>query len=335
LSDDVQNGELADELGDTPGEYAACAYVRDLAAGYVLGALEPDDQRRIEDHTVSCNACDRVVGQAKQAASMLSFTVKLATPPLDAKAQLFSRIAHSSRPQASALTSPTITIPASNAETTVALKPSRRWQLPGFARSDRGRVNLPLLAVPLATVPLVLALALVGSFAMSRQSQVGDLRAELLSAKSDLNDAHETLDTVDGFTAGENAKVYEIPGDGTKNNGGVHGKVIANPGTNEAMLMIWQLDNQPKGCTYQVILESKDGHVQTAAEFGVDSEGNGAAKLSLDEPFNNYTILHVKRKYMDSELSSTVTPIRDALIATIGPSGNPSYDRTEGPGSRR
>jgi hypothetical protein len=264
-----------------------------------------------------------------QTVSMLPFTSVFATPPPAVKAELFSRIALSSRPQRAAAAAPAVTIPASSPSTAASTtsQSPRRWQLPAFARGERGRINLPLLAVPIATVPLVIALALVGSLAMSRQSQVGDLKAELLSAKSDLNNAHETLDTVDGFTAQEDAKVYEIPGDGTKNNGGVHGKVIANPGTNEAMLMIWRLDNQPKGCTYEVLLESRDGHVKTAAEFGVDSEGHGAAKLALDEPFNNYTILHIKRKFTDAELTSTVTPISDALVATIGPSDNPFYDR--------
>jgi len=327
LSDDVQNGEDAEGLGESSGPYADCAYVQELAAGYALGALDPDDQQRIDDHLASCKACERVIAQALRTASMLPFTSTLASPPPAVKAELFSRIAHSSRPQRAAVPATSSTIPASYAESTIAPPPQRRWHLPAFARGERGRINLPLLAVPLATVPLVIALALVGSFAMSRQSQVGDLQAELLSARSDLDDAHEALDTVDGFTASEDAKVYEIPGDGTKNKGGAHGKVIANPGTNEAMLMIWRLDNKPKGCTYQVLLESKDGHLKNVAEFGVDSEGHGAAKLSLDEPFNNYMILHIKRKYTDSELVSTVTPIGDALVATIGPSDNPFYDR--------
>jgi hypothetical protein len=327
LSDDDQNRANAERRGDSPGSYAECAYVHDLAAGYALNALDPDDQQHVDDHVAACKACDLVIAQAMQTVAMLPFTAKLVSPPLDAKAQLFSRIAHSSRPQTGTLPSRTPTIPASSAEQTTQPQPSRRWQLPTFGRRERGRINLPLLAVPLATVPLVVALALLGTFAMSSQSKVGDLRAELLSARSDLNDAHETLDTVEGFTASEDAKVYEIPADGAKNNGGAHGKVIANPGTNEAMLMIWRLDNKPKGCTYQVVLESKDGQMQTAAEFGVDNEGHGAAKLSLDEPFDNYAILHIKRKYTDDELVSTVTPISDSLVATIGPSDNPFYDR--------
>ncbi|MFL5762066.1 MAG: zf-HC2 domain-containing protein [Thermomicrobiales bacterium] len=324
---DVRNREGAERPDGTSGQYGDGTHVHDLAAGYALGALDPEDQQQVDDHVAACNACERAIAQAMQTVAMLPFAAALANPPLDAKAQLFTRIAHASRPQATQMPASTLTIPASNSEKAPLALPSHRWQVPVFGRGDRGRFNLPAIVTPLATIPLVLALAVVGSFAMSSQSKVSDLRADLLSAQGDLNDAHETLDTVDGFTASDDAKVYELIGQDGKSSGSAHGKVIANPGTNEAMLMIWRLDNQPKGCRYEVTLEGKDGHEETAAEFGVDSEGHGAAKLSLAAPFNSYMMLHVKRKYSDAELVSTVAPVNDALVATISTGDSPFFDR--------
>jgi hypothetical protein len=327
---DVENREGAQGRGDSSGQYAECAYIHDLAAGYALGALDSDDQQRINDHITACVACDQIIAQEMQTVAMLPFTTVAATPPLHAKAELFSRIAQSSRPQTANAPSPTVTIPASNAEKTTVPPPSRRWKLPPFGHGDashRGRINFPLLATPLATVPLVIALAVLGSFAMSSQSKVTDLRAELLSARTDLNDASEAFDAVDNFKASDDAKVYELPGQGGPDDGGVHGKVIANPGTTEAMLMIWRLDSEPKDCRYEVLLESKDGGTVRAAEFGVDSEGHGAAKLSLAQPFNDYVMLHIKRKYSDPDVIGTQIPTSDALVAKIGPGSTQVFDR--------
>jgi hypothetical protein len=327
---DDQNREGARGRGDSSGRYAECAYVDDLAAGYALGALESDDQQRINDHITACKSCDQVITQAMQTVAMLPFTTVSATPPLHAKAELFARIAQSSRLQTANAPSPTVTIPASNAETTNVPPPPRRWKLPPFGRGDaspRARINFPLLATPLATVPLVIALAVLGSFAMSSQSKVSDLRAELLSARTDLNDASEAFDAVDNFKASDDAKVYELPAQGGTDEGGVHGKVIANPGTTEAMLMIWRLDNEPKDCRYEVLLENKDGGMVRVAEFGVDSEGHGAAKLSLAQPFNDYVMLRIKRKYADPNVVGTQIPSNDALIAKIGPGSTQVFDR--------
>jgi len=308
-----------------PGRYAECAYVQDLAAGFALGALEPDEEQQVRDHLAACRACERVVERIRQAVAMLPFASAPAVPPLHAKAALFSRIAQSSRPQT--VPAASMTIPASHVETTVS-QTTRRWQIPFVGRGNHtGRFNLPAFATPLATVPLVIALALVGSFALSSQSKVGDLRSELLSARSDLDNAHEALDAVDNFPTTDDTEVYELPGQGTKNNGSAHGKVIANPGTTDAMLMIWQLSNEPKGCTYEVVLEDDDGSVVHAGDFGVDNEGNGATRLSLTQPFNTYRVVHIKRKYTTTDVVGTQVPTDDALVAVIDLNSNPVYDR--------
>jgi hypothetical protein len=322
---DDQHRELAGEEGGGTGRYAECAYVQELAAGFALGALDPEDNEKIIDHLAACPPCRWIVSQARQTVSMLAFSSPAAAPPLHAKAALFSRIAQSSRTPTE-LPSPTVTIPASNADSRTAPATESRWRLPLFGRPDASRPSrlyLPLLA----TVPLVLALALVGGFAMTSQADVDDLQAQLLSVRQDLNDTQESLDTVDEFRARADTMVYELPGQEGEGSDGARGTVFANPGTNEAVLMVSGLEDEPKDCRYEVWLEGPDGYVVRAAEFGVDSEGRSAVWLNLNQPFDDYTTLHIKRKNAETDLLSTQVPSGDALYAKIGPDVDRIFDR--------
>jgi hypothetical protein len=323
---DDQNREFAGDNGDESGRNAECAYVRELAAGFALGALDPEEHQTVVDHIAACPSCRWIVSQSKQAAAMLPFSTPTATPPLHAKAALFSRIAQSSRAATAEIPVSSPTIPASNAGPTPTPLPDQRWRLPLFGRPNSARPSrfyLPLLA----TVPLVLALALVGGFAMTSQDDVDDLQAQLLSVRGDLNDTQDSLDTVDDFPAQTDTVVYELPGFEGSGDGNAHGTVLANPGTNDAVLLVSGLDPKPEDCRYEVWLEGHDGYMIRAAEFGVDDEGRNAVKLALDQPFNNFMTLHVKRKDGNTDLINSDVPAGDAIYAKIAPNVDQIFEQ--------
>jgi hypothetical protein len=323
---DDQNRGFAGGNGDEPGRGAECAYIQDLAAGFALGALETDDRETVVDHIAACPPCRWIVSQSKQTAAMLSFSIPAAPPPLHAKAALFSRIAQSSRTTPGETPSPSLTIPASNSGPAPASVPEQRWRLPLFGRphsSHQSRFYMPLVA----TVPLVLALALVGGFALTSQADINDLRAQLLSTKQDLNDTQASLDTVDNFVAQDDTVIYELPGVEGGGIGDAHGTVLANPGTNDAVLLVSGLSAKPKDCRYEVWLEGRDGFMTRAAEFGVDDEGRNAVKLALEQPFNDFMTLHVKRKDGETDLINSDVPSGDAMYAKIIPNAEQIFDK--------
>jgi Putative zinc-finger len=323
---DDQNRDFAGGNGDESGRYAECAYVHELAAGFALGAVDPEDHQKVLDHIAACPPCRLIINQSQQTAAILPFSTPTAAPPLHAKAALFSRIAQSSRTTTANIPTPSVTIPASMAGPAPTPLPDQRWRLPLFGRPDSSRPSrlyLPLLA----TVPLVIALAIVGGFAMTSQADVDSLQAQLLSVRRDLNDTQESLDAVDEFVARPDTMVYELPGLNGEGSGDARGTVLANPGTNDAVLLVSGLEDKPKDCRYEVLLEGRDGFVVRVAEFGVDNEGRSAVKLSLSQPFDDFMTLHVRRKNSSADIINSEVPPGDAIYAQIRPDLEQIFDQ--------
>jgi hypothetical protein len=321
---DDQHRIAAGENGDDPGRFAECEFVQESAAVFALRALDAEDDRRVRNHLLACAQCRSIVDREKHTVALLPFSTPTVSPPLDAKAALFSRIAQTARDDNALTPMPSLTIPASTGPTEPAAQ--HRWQLPHFGRSDSPRLSrfsLPLFA----TVPLVIALALVGGLAMSSQSDVRDLRGQLLSVRQDMSDTQESLDSVGDFTAQANTTVYPLPGRGGIGFGGAHGTLLANPGTNDAILLIAGLEDNPKDCRYEVWLEGQDGFMTHAAEFGVDKEGRSAVRLSIDQPLEHFMMLHIRRKNGTSDLLNSQMPAGDTIYAKIEPDVQRIFDR--------
>jgi anti-sigma-K factor RskA len=69
----------------------------DDAGAYVLGALEPDEQRAFERHIESCPACRREIEQLAVAADALPRAVEQVDPPPSLKASLMATVAADAR----------------------------------------------------------------------------------------------------------------------------------------------------------------------------------------------------------------------------------------------
>jgi hypothetical protein len=301
-----------------------CAYVQELAAPYVMAALEPDEQRRVDRHRNRCHTCEQLIVEAREAVSFLAYSVPMIAPPARAKTSLMDRIAQTAQvesrfPQpalAAATALPTLTIPSSRG----ALAPipegweeanrSRSVPVPGRAgRFGRFRPNWQLIATPLATVPLVLALGIVGVWAMNtqnrlsaRSAEVHTLSAENVALRDRLDSVNDALADVDGFIEAADAKRYDVVPSATSNSNAV-GQVIANPGTDDAMLVVKGLSGGH--AMYEVLLESNSGSLVPAGELPVSEDGAGKTVLELSQPFATYRSVHVKPKTDDGSFGTT------------------------------
>jgi hypothetical protein len=317
-----------------------CVYVQDLVAPYVMAALDPEEQRRIDRHRNRCLACDGLIAQTRETVCYLAFAAPIVTPPARAKSALMGRIAQERQaeslfrqPTLAAATAPTVTIPSSRG----ALAPipqgwaegnrTRQQLLPAkTGRGGRFRPNWQLFATPLATVPLILALGIVGVWAMNTQNrlsassaQVQSLNQEVASLNGRVSALNQTLREVDDFIVAADAKRYDMTASRGDAASKAVGQVIANPGTDEALVWVEGLDDRHS--TYEILLESNGGSMVSAGELPVSEDGVGKMVLKLNQPFATYRSVHVKPKADDNSggSSDSVPPSApDALSGVIG-----------------
>jgi hypothetical protein len=203
-----------------------------------------------------------------------------------------------------------------------------------LARTGRFRPNWQLLATPLATVPLVLALGIVGVWALNTQNRLSARSAEVqaLSLQVDtlngrVSALNNTLDDVDKFIQAPDAMRYDMTANAGASTSKAVGQVIANPGTDEAMLVVKGLSGSHS--MYEVLLESNGGNMIPAGDLPVSSDGAGKAVLKLDQPFSSYRSVHVKLKSDDNSAGSSDSALPDApdaLSGVIDPSLGGSAD---------
>ena len=70
-----------------------CDQVRDLAAAYVLGALERDEEQAVRDHVATCPAVHEELAQLAGVVPYLAETVEPAEPPESLKARILAAAA--------------------------------------------------------------------------------------------------------------------------------------------------------------------------------------------------------------------------------------------------
>jgi anti-sigma-K factor RskA len=83
---------------DTPMSHSE---YEELAAGYVLGALEPDDEHAFQQHLSGCSVCEANVRELEAVVGELAY----AAPPVDPPDTLWAGIRREIRPEAARRTS--------------------------------------------------------------------------------------------------------------------------------------------------------------------------------------------------------------------------------------
>jgi anti-sigma-K factor RskA len=68
-------------------------HIEDLAEGYALGALEPNERTLVEEHVAVCPPCKQHVNGIADTAHMLALVAPPVVPPLSCKRKLMEKVA--------------------------------------------------------------------------------------------------------------------------------------------------------------------------------------------------------------------------------------------------
>jgi anti-sigma-K factor RskA len=153
-----------------------------LAAGYVLGALEPDDEHAFQRHLDGCAQCEASVRELEEVVGELAYTA----PPVDPPATLWASIRREVRPE--------------------RRRPQPR---PGGAQPQPRRAVAPLLA-RLAAAAAIVALAALSVWNLNLRDQNASYRnqvAALEQAARLLNEPNASRIALRGAAAGAQATV--------------------------------------------------------------------------------------------------------------------------------
>jgi anti-sigma-K factor RskA len=160
---------------DTPMSHSE---YEELAAGYVLGALEPDDEHVFRRHLDGCAACEANVRELEAVVGELAYAV----PQVDPPDTVWAGIRREIRPEA-------VHRPA-------VPQPDMPGAAPGAGRRGRGRRMLPGLAAAAAIV-LVAALSVWNLNLRDENAVYRDRVAALERATQLANDPNAALVSLD------------------------------------------------------------------------------------------------------------------------------------------
>lgn len=269
-------------------------HVDELIEGYALDALETDERELVDRHCRDCADCGRRLAEVARTVGFLAFDVRPSRPSPDVKIRLMTRIAHAQRELVGipATTwrgrrrSSSATIPASRPMPAAAARPAPVAEPPArgfgsFRVPRRGGWSTALVGAP-----LVLALALTGAWAMQLRGQV-DERGEQVT---DLEARLANLGSLIGASA--NSTAYPLSRGSS--DVAARGQLIADPDKGQATLYM-QMDDPDPNRTLQVLVY-KEGRISMTGDVKFDDDGNGLARLPLDEPLSAYERVAVKAK---------------------------------------
>ena len=329
---------------------ALCPAMPDLAPGFALGSLEPEETEAVEHHLPSCPACAKLVEDARRTAAVLPFLVKAVAPPPDVRAALFTRIAQTQQfaagatphPVATPRVDPSVTFPPSRLDPKgerVARAPRRRLRLPtvgDFVGRTQGQTAPssgtsqpahpasgswrnwpgPLVPIMTPTVPLLVILAVVGGWAMTQYNQANEMAT--------YQDLWGTMDNVlqaDDGTMFNMESTDAVPPT-------VKGRVVAELDAERAMLMTWGLDDRDGSVSYAVWVE-RNGRFIPAGDLDVDDRGHAREMIELDGRLREFQRVVVTATTVDADGVATVVDVLTAAITPAGPAGG-GLDGTEG-----
>ena len=174
---------------DTPMSHSE---YEELAAGYVLGALEPDDEHLFQQHLGGCSVCEANVRELEAVVGELAYAV----PPVEPPDTLWAGIRREIRPEAARRT--VLPAPAAGAE-----------GRPGARAGGRGLRLLPGLAAAAAIV-VVVVLSLWNLNLRDENTVYRERVAALERATALANDPNASLVSLDDAPGPEGAQATVI-----------------------------------------------------------------------------------------------------------------------------
>jgi len=279
-----------------------CEFVEENAAGFVLGSLSIAESQRVVQHLAWCQLCARLVHAERKTTDLLPFLSPQAAPPSRTKSALFDRI-KAEQIAGSATQDPsvdesirTVTIPSSRIDV-IAPAPDRsafrtRLNVVKVGSDAKRRFRWEMIAAPLAAVPLVLALAIVGGWALRTQ---GELRDQQEAAAASDHQNALLLNEVTQLSSmlGSEQTKWTLSGSQADLGNSATGK-LTTIGVERtwANLEVWNLPTT--NGAYQVLLETKDGKLQSVKDFSVDANGYANVKFDISNPLSVYQAVRIR-----------------------------------------
>ena len=210
---------------DTPMSHSE---FEELAAGYVLGALEPDDEHAFQRHLGDCATCEANVRELEAVVGELAY----ATPPVDPPDTLWAGIRREIQPEAAR--------PGAVPETPREAAPQapRARQAPQTPRAGTGR-RRPRLLPGLAAAAALLLVAVLSVWNLNLRDENAAIRdrvAALERATQLANDPNAFLVTLDDAPAPEGAQAT----------------VIASSAQDRGVLLVESLPRLARGRVYEL-----------------------------------------------------------------------------------
>lgn len=295
------------------GSDAACRTVEELLEAYALHSLDPHDESMVDRHLVECSRCAEIVAGYESVAAMMALTVPQIAPPIGTRAALLEQVRAlppaSSRPR-TATSIDTLRTPTLPASTTPnpTLAPASN---PSWWR---------VYAAPLATLPLLLALGLVGAWGLNNYLQLEETRADIASRDLQIQRLWNQLDTDDQSISqvlmSPASKRYLMSPEVASAGNDAAGTLIADPMTERAVLQVNGLD----AGIYSIIVQTQDGAIVPQGEFVVGTEGVATTLVDLDTQVSNLRSVHIRPTTSVTETDvAAIAAQPDVLMTTIGP----------------
>ncbi len=299
-----------------------CAFVSVNLEAHALGALPDDEASRVERHVSTCPRCARSLEQTLGIAAFLPFLSEPVAVPESALAGLLARIDRDH-------SVPATTAPMPNLNPWTVDESARSWTIPSSrdayaesmatapnlaAAARKRRVNWDVWAAPLAAMPLVLALAIVGGWAMNTRSNLQDQKSALQAAKKENQDLTAQLLTFPPATstAAANSIGFDLT---SVNSSGARGALTQLSNNLGVSVKVWNLPVGVKIC--EIELEAMNGSRVNAGKITIDSSGSGDGNYSLAQPLSAYRYVHVIPVSADAVSANSTAVSTDLLMAQI------------------
>ncbi len=294
-----------------------CRLVDDAVEEYALGIADPVQQAAIERHLMRCTRCADLVTRYQQTAAILALAVPLVEPPASARTALVSRIAatpqNTDRP-ASVFTGDLETF------RTPVLPSSGVIATPGSsATSSRQNHWWRVYAAPLATLPLLLALGLVGAWGFNNYAKLNDANGVIAQKDQTIESMNDQLD-FDGMEAvtlafSPSAQRYTMASESNNS----LGTLIADSMTGQAVL---QVKGLAPG-SYSILVQTQDGSMMQKAVFNVGDDGVATTAVDLGDQVTDFQSVHIRANSPIVETDVAVdAQLTDVMMAVIGPGIN-------------
>ena len=217
-----------------------CDDVRDLAPGFALGALEPEQERAVRDHLATCPEAHEEIATYAEVVPVLAESVKQVEPPAALRERIMAAAAADLAVEAAA---PAVSVPAAAATAVAATAAPAAMPASsappiaiGAARAER-TARRPILTW-VAGLAAVLAIVALGAWNIS-------LRSDL--AASQAYQAHVDAVLTEAAQPGSTSVVLTSPDDPTRGGLAVVGKagtmsVVARglaPTTGDSVYEAW------------------------------------------------------------------------------------------------